>query len=611
MQTKYYDAPVRVVCQCLSRGASPPRCFADRDAVSSVSCKGRGPLKDGQQRALFHASGATPSTLSQPSSPSSLSSVSPSSSSLPASVSSPTSAFAFLRASTITSPQAVFEPAVELAAPPEALLVLCTSLLAAELTGRSEKKRQPDAREHTQAAWPSEVRLEEDETAELPLPGCLRLPPFRLNAPAGDAGKGRGTRETPADGSRDAASACPRADFYTPLGDETDSEEATDGEWLSRVPVKLFAAVEAPEGDSRRCLQSASRVCKRGAWLPDEEDPSEILFFENNCLFERVCVPWPRPSSSLSSCEKQSIAASGPPSGLPPRPVSSSVSSASSSVSSASSASPSFRHSATAHPSLLGSHDAMARLVDALHCHLWPNLKRRAPTKPIAELKKSPAGFSAFRMAPSPSCGVAGLGHAKQASGEKTVEISEPMQCENGEVCRHRLKSGLGDGEARKEAVEEAHEGERGVEEERDQTQSRTGRRSGGNAAEEGHRDREKDGTSSVEVKAASDGKRESERSGFHAEKGVEAASCDVTAAGEAKTGRMGNARKAPGGTSREKESEATDVAHLDSLDAMIKQLRAARVESQNLPFEERRARAEAMALRLASMIGLSEDEDD
>ncbi|KEP61305.1 UNVERIFIED_CONTAM: hypothetical protein HHA_309050 [Hammondia hammondi] len=592
IRTKYYDAPVRLVCQGLSRGpSSSPFASLDGASLSAASCASpRGGAAE------LHASGVTPPTLSKPpatptsrqalhtpstASPSSLSPTSPPSSSSPsslsssdavaaASLSSSISASAFLQAS---SP-GVFVPPFALASPPEALLVLCTRPLAEELAGRRAKKRREASEPREANAWSCvEEKPAEDDTEELPVPVCLRRPPFHLTPPSG-ADKSKGRRAPPADLEDHAASASARANFYAPLGEETDEEvseedgeEPGDSDWLSRVPVKLFVSVEGPlESETRsKCSEHASRIRTPGPGVPDAEDPSEILFFENNCIFERVSLPWPRRCNGAS------------PPGVSLSPTVSYLNSAS-------------------HPALLGSHDAMTRLVDALHCHLWPNLRRRAPPKKREEKREEISGFSAFRMAPSPATACAAV--SSSSSGSSGFGAETPIPAKRAREAKQTDSSGSqtpgksGEPErplqARFPGLKEATERDKraretpGGEAEEGQTRTETGvfREDG---VERENNDREKEASEKAAVRPV---------------------------VGEAHTSK-GKERNLSDESSKDKESKTANVAHLDTLDALIKQLRAVRMESQNLPPEERRARAEAMALRLATVIGLSEDEED
>ncbi|KFG40553.1 alpha and gamma adaptin-binding protein p34 [Toxoplasma gondii p89] len=599
LRTKYYDAPVRLVCQYLSREASSSPCASldgaelyASGATSLTLCKS--PAAAPSSRQVLQTPSTASSSALSPSSPSSLSS---SDAVAAASLSPSLSASASLQA---TSP-GLFVPSVGLASPPEALLVLCAAPLAEELAGRRAKKRREpsESREANARSHVEKQPAEDDMEEELPLPACLRRPPFRLTTPSG-AEKSKGRRAPPADLEDRAASASARANFYAPLGEETDEEaseedgeETADSEWLSRVPVKLFVSVDGPVKSETRskCLEQASRIRRSGPGAPDADDPSEILFFENNCIFERVSLPWPRPCNGASS----------PGVALSPAGASSNLAS---------------------HPALLGSQDAMTRLVDALHCHLWPNLRRRAPPKKREEKREEISGFSAFRMAPSPASACAAVSSSSSGSSglgaETPIPPKQAREAKQTDSSRSQTPGESGKPghppQARFSELKEATERDKratetqGAETEKGQTRKETGEFSE-DGLERENGDREKKASGNKQFAEEWSESDSSGRGGKATAAGRQKAAVRAIVGEEHPS--TGKERNLSGESSKDKKDDTANVAHLDSLDALIQQLRAVRLESENLPPEERRARAEAMALRLATVMGLSEDEED
>ncbi|PFH33922.1 hypothetical protein BESB_070740 [Besnoitia besnoiti] len=505
LHTKYYDAPVRVACQCVAYAAQAPLSLPQAVERASPDLAAPSPSPPSAPSAAATATPATPPTPSA---------ASPSSASLRCE-----------RAAAFSESPRVF-PRLNLPAPPEALIVLCTPSGATRLAGGCERKALEEGRVSAAApvvhsALSARARFDQGDEADdsLPLPACLRRPPYRLTR------QPKRSEETPENAEEKEGEHPALAAGYTALrGDESDeeaddeggaqdAEEDESGQWLSKVPVKLLVSLESSaeraQRTSRAARPSGGRGASYGATMTgEEEDPSEILFFEGNCLFEHLSLPLPGCAAS---------AATGP----------SAAEAAPSSLASLS--------ASGAPPKLLGTHDAAARLVDALHCHLWPGLKRRAPPK-MEEQKprEASSGFSAFRMAPSRTASAAATGAACAAASSRAAFASPQSEAAASES----------DGGQTAGGAEEA-------------------RRSDGENAE---------------------------------------------SAGEAATptaeGKQPKAKKCSN------ETESASLGSLEGLDRLIQQMRAARVESEYLSRAERRARAEAMAMKLASLLDFSDEED-
>ncbi|PHJ23323.1 hypothetical protein CSUI_002833 [Cystoisospora suis] len=266
---------------------------------------------------------------------------------------------------------------------------------------------------------------------------------------------------------------------------EEEQEEEMNGEWLKSIPIKFLVGfdllsssslyqTEDRKGERHEERGETSKMKKEGAFFlsscrerwggieeEDEEeegdyaDPSEILIFENNSIFEHISLPLflplshpchPRdsqrgegekekeernkakknactltmtesgsnPSSKMSfsfvdnasphvplssSSSLSPSSCSSPSSSLftPLPPSSSSFSPSSTSTTTDGCASSTstdgyFSFSQSSLPasctSSVHTHPGMERLVEALHCHAWPNLKRRSESSSLAKSRK-------------------------------------------------------------------------------------------------------------------------------------------------------------------------------------------------------------------------------
>lgn len=551
---------------------------------------------------------------------------------------------------------------LHLTSPPEAVLLLCSSLAdlyrVHELLGTA-----PQETSHV-SAGSSGIATPEAATGaaaaagaegghSLPLPHVLRRPPYivlgsnlqqqdtgavaaapeQVEALAVGVGQPNGG-ETP-DARRPerggAEGHCTLRGCTFGASETAEEGEVTSGNWLSTVPVKLLVCFDADEKEtehSRGKWQEMSATSDTCSLFPpcetyeNYEDPSVILFFENDCFLEKVSLSLPTRilpqstddagaasfSSSSEQNEAEAVAgrmAAGASAATSREPETAEEAEGTCRGFSWCSVRPLL---GTTVPLLReagmnnGSMRALQRLVEALHCHMWPNMRLLAngsthgrTGKVVASATRSQSGERSIDLHSSNDSRVSGSNiHSNTNKADATNKhIGADIAAGRGYVGQEELEIDV---------------------REQGKAVAAAGLPTSGGAAAACKLTTEAPESAAITGKAgsveavtlSSDKAPILEAVNDTTEGGCIAAPRSVRVTKSQECGKRPEDKRG-----RKDSQTTTEEIPFQAWESLARTVRETRLEAHQLSRAERTAKAEILTLQLAHALGLSDDEDD